>query len=91
MVPAGTPRLRTSRLWRRAGVITDEGDIFGLTADDLLRTELFTTKAGQVSANGKRLLTNLDKAKAQPLWRVLVALSIRHVGPTAARALAHAA
>jgi DNA ligase (NAD+) len=30
----------------------------------------------------------LDKAKSQPLWRVLVALSIRHVGPTAARALA---
>ncbi|TRW81442.1 NAD-dependent DNA ligase LigA [Mycolicibacterium sp. 018/SC-01/001] len=72
----------------QAGVITDEGDLFGLTAEDLLRTELFTTKAGQVSANGKRLLANLEKAKAQPLWRVLVALSIRHVGPTAARALA---
>lgn len=72
----------------QAGVITDEGDLFGLTTDDLLRTELFTTKAGEVSANGKRLLANLGKAKAQPLWRVLVALSIRHVGPTAARALA---
>ncbi|WP_019969560.1 NAD-dependent DNA ligase LigA [Mycobacterium sp. 141] len=71
-----------------AGVITDEGDLFTLTADDLLRTELFTTKAGELSANGKRLLANLGKAKAQPLWRVLVALSIRHVGPTAARALA---
>ena len=72
----------------QAGVITDEGDLFALTEDDLLRTELFTTKAGALSANGKRLLANLDKAKAQPLWRVLVALSIRHVGPTAARALA---
>jgi len=72
----------------QAGVITDEGDLFGLTEDDLLRTELFTTKAGGVSANGKRLLANLERAKAQPLWRVLVALSIRHVGPTAARALA---
>lgn len=71
-----------------AGVITDEGDLFTLTEDDLLRTELFTTKAGTLSANGKRLLANLDKAKAQQLWRVLVALSIRHVGPTAARALA---
>ncbi|WP_275080554.1 NAD-dependent DNA ligase LigA [Mycolicibacterium goodii] len=71
-----------------AGVIGDEGDLFTLTAEDLLRTELFTTKAGELSANGKRLLANLDKAKAQPLWRVLVALSIRHVGPTAARALA---
>jgi DNA ligase (NAD+) len=41
-----------------------------------------------LSANGERLVENLDKAKEQPLWRVLVALSIRHVGPTAARALA---
>ncbi|OMC54666.1 DNA ligase (NAD(+)) LigA [Mycobacterium sp. IS-836] len=72
----------------QAGVISDEGDLFSLTEDDLLRTELFTTKSGAVSANGKRLLANLDKAKSQPLWRVLVALSIRHVGPTAARALA---
>ena len=72
----------------QAQVIADEGDLFTLTADDLLRTDLFTTKAGELSANGKRLLANLAKAKAQPLWRVLVALSIRHVGPTAARALA---
>ncbi|MEB3023158.1 NAD-dependent DNA ligase LigA [[Mycobacterium] crassicus] len=71
-----------------AGVITDEGDLFTLTEDDLLRTELFTTKDGVLSKNGAQLLANLDKAKAQPLWRVLVALSIRHVGPTAARALA---
>ncbi|GAB7144310.1 NAD-dependent DNA ligase LigA [Mycobacterium riyadhense] len=72
----------------QAQVITSEGDLFALTEDDLLRTELFRTKAGALSANGKRLLANLDKAKAAPLWRVLVALSIRHVGPTAARALA---
>jgi DNA ligase (NAD+) len=71
-----------------SGVITDEGDLFGLTEDDLLRTELFTVKGGEVSANGQRLLANLGKAKAQPLWRVIVALSIRHAGPTAARALA---
>jgi DNA ligase (NAD+) len=72
----------------KAQVIDDEGDLFSLTEDDLLRTDLFTTKAGTLSANGKRLLANLDTAKKQPLWRVLVALSIRHVGPTAARALA---
>ena len=72
----------------QAGVITDEGDLFGITEDELLRTDLFTIKGGGVSANGKRLLANLGKAKSQPLWRVLVALSIRHVGPTAARALA---
>ena len=72
----------------KAQVIDDEGDLFGLTEDDLLRTDLFTTKGGDLSANGGRLLANLGKAKKQPLWRVLVALSIRHVGPTAARALA---
>lgn len=72
----------------QAGVIADEGDLFTLTADQLLRTDLFTTKKGELSKNGQLLLANLDKAKAQPLWRVLVALSIRHVGPTAARALA---
>jgi DNA ligase (NAD+) len=71
-----------------AQAIADEGDLFTLTEADLLRTELFTTKGGTLSANGKRLLANLDAAKAKPLWRVLVALSIRHVGPTAARALA---
>ncbi|MGK5552918.1 NAD-dependent DNA ligase LigA [Actinomadura kijaniata] len=34
------------------------------------------------------LFEELEKAKGQPLWRVLVALSIRHVGPAAAQALA---
>ena len=78
-----------------ANVIDNEGDIFDLSADKLLRTGLFTRAAKKteegdrvVSANGQRLLDNLDKAKQVPLWRVLVALSIRHVGPTAARALA---
>ncbi|QCQ93908.1 NAD-dependent DNA ligase LigA [Rhodococcus sp. SGAir0479] len=73
-----------------AGVIRDEGDLFSLTEDDLLQAPLFRTKAGKLSANGRRLLDNLGSAKQQPLWRVLVALSIRHVGPTAARALAGA-
>ena len=72
----------------QAGVITDEGDLFTIGSADLLRTDLFKTKDGNLSANGKRLLVNLHEAKSKPLWRVLVALSIRHVGPTAARALA---
>ncbi|MBX5488378.1 MAG: NAD-dependent DNA ligase LigA [Mycolicibacterium hassiacum] len=72
----------------QAGVIADEGDLFTLTEDDLLRCDFFRVKKGELSVNGKRLLVNLEKAKTQPLWRVLVALSIRHVGPTAARALA---
>jgi DNA ligase (NAD+) len=71
-----------------AGAITDEGDIFDLDEERLLTVPLFTTKAGALSANGRKLLLNLATRKHQPLWRVLVALSIRHVGPTAARALA---
>ncbi len=35
-----------------------------------------------------KLLAELEKAKTKELWRYLVALSIRHVGPVAARALA---
>jgi DNA ligase (NAD+) len=93
-----------------AGVIEDEGDLFGLAAGgDLaagtqrLAAVPFYTRAAKkgdppdavrdgraLSANGEKLLANLEQAKAQPLWRVLVALSIRHVGPTAARALAGA-
>ncbi|GAA0322041.1 DNA ligase (NAD+) [Kineococcus aurantiacus] len=72
----------------QAGVIEDEGDVFTLSEEDLARVPLFLTKAGTVSANGRKLLKNLDAAKDRPLWRVLVGLSIRHVGPTAARALA---
>jgi DNA ligase (NAD+) len=71
-----------------AEVVDDEGDVFALTEDDLLRTDLFRTKAGELSANGRKLLVNLQAAKDRPLWRVLVGLSIRHVGPTAAQALA---
>ena len=73
-----------------ADIITDESDLFALTDEDLMRSEFFVTKDGKLSANGARLLKNLQLAKARPLWRILVALSIRHVGPTAARALAGA-
>lgn len=81
-------------------VIEDESTLFGLGEADIARVPLYTRAAkktdpedavidGRVlSANGKRLVANLQAAKQQPLWRVLVGLSIRHVGPTAARALA---
>lgn len=71
-----------------AGVLNDEGGLFDLRHEDLLRVDLYRTKNGNLSENGRKLLANLDSAKSQPLWRVLVALSIRYVGPTAARALA---
>ncbi len=71
-----------------SGVISDEGDLFGLTAEQLQRSEFFVNKDGSLGSNAVKLLDNLTEAKQRPLWRVLVALSIRHVGPTAAQALA---
>lgn len=42
----------------------------------------------QPSASAIKLIAELEKAKSKPLWRILVSLNIRHVGPVAARALA---
>jgi DNA ligase (NAD+) len=70
------------------GVLEDEGDIFSLDEDRLSRVDLFRRKDGGLTANAGKLLAAIEKAKTRPLWRVLVALSIRHVGPTAAQALA---
>lgn len=72
----------------RSGILVDESGIFDLTEEDLLKSSVYTTKAGKVNASGKKLLRNLQESKNTDLWRVLVSLSIRHVGPTAARALA---
>ena len=73
-----------------SGLITDEGDLFSLTANDLIKSEFFTKKDGALGANAEKFLVALEGAKSRPLWRVLVALSIRHVGPTAAQSLAKA-
>ena len=76
------------------GLVADEGDIFALTADDLLTCDFFTREPGkdetgpQLSENAKGMLEQIRAAMDRPLWRALVALSIRHVGPTAAQALA---
>ncbi|WP_330474137.1 NAD-dependent DNA ligase LigA [Terrabacter sp. C0L_2] len=73
---------------------------YGITREKLSHVPLYTRAAKKtdpadavvdgriLSAGGETLLAELEKAKSQPLWRVVVALSIRHVGPTAARALA---
>ncbi len=71
-----------------SGALADEGDLFDLDEEKLTEVELFRTKAGALSANGQKLLANLEVVKQRPLWKVIVALSVRHVGPTAARALA---
>src|SRR5450759_1837544 len=67
-------RLITVPLYTRAAKKSDPQDI--------------VVNGRVLSANGAKLIDNLATAKEQLMWRVLVALSIRHVGPTAARALA---
>ena len=71
-----------------AKIIDDESDLFDLTAEKLVTSEFFTKKDGSQAANVDKLLAALEEAKSRPLWRTIVALSIRHVGPTAAQALA---
>jgi DNA ligase (NAD+) len=88
--------------------LTNEGDLFDLTVDDLADVKMkrhvertgedelvpffFTKGTAKVPPAPKKvvegLFAQLEVAKRRPLWRVLVALSIRHVGPTAAQALA---
>lgn len=80
-------------------VLDSEAGLFDVTLDDLKRSKkldggnYFFTKPTATDPEGKpsktalNLMREIEKAKAQPLWRVLVALSIRHVGATAARAL----
>ncbi|WP_123379714.1 NAD-dependent DNA ligase LigA [Pseudokineococcus lusitanus] len=87
-VPAGDPGEDGAPVGSSDRVLTDEGGLFALTEDDVLRVPLFRNANGDLSANGRRLLDNLAAARDRPLWRVLVALSVRHVGPTAARSLA---
>jgi DNA ligase (NAD+) len=71
-----------------AKIIKDESDLFDLTHEKLIGSDFFTKKDGTPGANIDKLLAALESAKKLPLWRTLVALSIRHVGPTAAQALA---
>jgi DNA ligase (NAD+) len=75
-------------------LVVDEGDLFALTAADLRRCPFFTRAAEggdtELATNSEILLQQLLEARDRPLWRVLVALSIRHVGPTAAQELAAA-
>ena len=49
--------------------------------------DFFRKKDGTPAEVALKLLSNLEDAKTKELWRIMVALSIRHVGPVAARAL----
>ena len=72
-----------------AKIIKDESELFDLTVEKLMTSPFFTKKDGSAGANVNKILEALETAKSRPLWRVIVSLSIRHVGPTAAQALAN--
>jgi DNA ligase (NAD+) len=65
-----------------------EAELFSLTLEDLMKVPYFVNADETASKNAIELIANLDDAKTKPLWRLLVSLNIRHVGPVAARALA---
>jgi DNA ligase (NAD+) len=77
-----------------AGILRTEAGLFSLTPQDLKRSEFFLKKSKsgepELTATAERMLASLADAKSKALWRFLCALSIRHVGPTAARSLASA-
>lgn len=87
---------KSAKALLESGIIINEGDIFSVTASDLMRSDFFTRdphkgeQGLQLNEAGATLLSQLEQAKDRPLWRFLVALSIRHVGPTAAKKLAKA-
>ncbi|MFD1212433.1 NAD-dependent DNA ligase LigA [Arthrobacter sp. GCM10027362] len=86
--PALRERLAEVKVWREKrskGVGTGAFELV-----PYFYTKPTARKPSVPTANTNKLFEELDKAKSQPLWRVLVALSIRHVGPTASRALARA-
>lgn len=64
--------------------VRDPGDLFALDRAAL------TALPGVGPKSADKLLASIDRARTQPLWRLLVALNIRHVGPTTARTLARA-
>jgi DNA ligase (NAD+) len=66
------------------GLVKDPGDIFSLTAEDLAQLDGFADRSIT------NLLSSIEKAKVKPLWRLLVALNIPHVGSHVAQVLARA-
>ncbi len=67
-----------------AGLLVDAGDIYALTVDTLLPVERMAQKSAE------KLVDGIVESKGRGLARVLVGLGIRHLGPTAAQAVARA-
>ncbi len=70
------------------GILRDDAELFALTQEQLMTADYFKKKDGTPAEVTGKLLKNLEDAKTRPLWRILVALNIRHVGPVASRSLA---
>ncbi|MEV8253627.1 NAD-dependent DNA ligase LigA [Rhodoglobus sp. NPDC076762] len=79
----GTDRLVTPFRRARKSTGKDADPEFDADAEEFAGTPDWVP-----SSNAIKLIANLQEAKTKPLWRLLVSLSIRHVGPVAARALA---
>jgi DNA ligase (NAD+) len=66
------------------GLVTDPGDVFSLTVDDLAQLPGFADKS--IS----NLMSSIEAGKDRPIWRLLTALNIPHVGTHVAQVLANA-
>ena len=67
-----------------AGILSDAGDIYSLTVEQLLTLEGFAQKGAE------KLIVAIDASKTRPLPKLLTALGIKHLGPSASEALAMA-
>ena len=65
-----------------AGLVSDPGDLYSLTVEQLLTLEGFA----RISA--EKLLVAIDASKSRPLPKILTALGVKHLGPSASEALA---
>ena len=117
-IGAARRALEKADIVEQSPVLTNEADLFDLTAEDLREVMVYrpiarrgaltgdwrltrffwskqtygkdgeVKKPTSVGRNATAMLSRLAAARSRPLWRILVALSVRHVGPTAGRALA---
>jgi len=73
---------KTGMLLRDRDLIADPGDIYTLTAEQLADLPGFKERSIE------NLLSSIEASKDRPIWRLLVALNIRHVGEHVAQVLA---
>ena len=75
---------KTGMLLMDKGWVEDPADVYFITRDQLASLPGFKDKSIE------NLMSSIEESKNRPLWRLLVALNIRHVGSTVARVIAEA-